>query len=85
MVSNKELQEITKIREKYGCGLNFAKKALESGDVEKFVIDNLDKSRILVNIKDNIEVEQIFIDYYAYYSENKEDPVLEIISSYWEA
>ena len=41
--------------------------------------------KILASIKDNIEVEQIFIDYYAYYSENKEDPVLEIISSYWEA
>ena len=41
--------------------------------------------KILVNIKDNNEVEQIFVDYYTYYSENKEDPVLEIISSYWEA
>lgn len=51
MISEKELQKITKIREKYGCGLNFAKKALESGDVEKFINDNLDKSRILVNIK----------------------------------
>lgn len=51
MLSKKELQEITKIRDKYGCGLNFAKKALESGNVEKFINDNLDKSRILVNIK----------------------------------
>ena len=51
MISEKELQKITKIREKYGCGLNFAKKALESGDVEKFINDNLDKSRILVNLK----------------------------------
>ena len=40
--------------------------------------------KILVSIKDNNEVEQIFVDYYTYYSENKEDPVLEIISSYWE-
>ena len=40
--------------------------------------------KILANIKDNIEVEQIFIDYYTYYSEDKEDSVLEIISSYWE-
>ena len=31
------------------------------------------------------EIEQIFVDYYTYYSENKEDPVLEIINSYWEA
>ena len=41
--------------------------------------------KILVSIKENNEVEQIFVDYYTYYSENKEDPVLEIISSYWEA
>ena len=40
--------------------------------------------KILVSIKDNNEVEQIFVDYYTYYSENKEDPVLEIINSYWE-
>ena len=39
---------------------------------------------ILVSIKNNNEVEQIFVDYYTYYSENKEDPVLEIINSYWE-
>ena len=51
MVSEEELQEIAKIREKYGCGLNFAKKALESGDVEKFMEDNLEESRKLVNIK----------------------------------
>ena len=41
--------------------------------------------KILVGIKDNDKIEQIFVDYYTYYSENKEDPVLEIISSYWEA
>ena len=41
--------------------------------------------KILVGIKNNDEIEQIFVDYYTYYSENKEDPVLEIISSYWEA
>ena len=40
--------------------------------------------KILASIKDNIDVEKIFIDYYTYYSENKEDPVLEIINSYWE-
>lgn len=50
MISEKELQKITKIREKYGCGLNFAKKALESGNVEKFVEDNLEESRKLVNV-----------------------------------
>ena len=40
--------------------------------------------KILVGIKDNDKIEQIFVDYYTYYSENKEDPILEIISSYWE-
>ena len=40
--------------------------------------------KILVSIKDNNEVEQIFVDYYTYYSENKEDPLLEIISTYWQ-
>ena len=62
--------------------LKYAKNSL------KYEINNNLKEliyKILASIKDNIEVEQIFIDYYAYYSENKEDPVLEIISSYWEA
>ena len=40
--------------------------------------------KILVSMKDNNEVEQIFVDYYTYYSENKEDPILEIINLYWE-
>ena len=40
--------------------------------------------KILVSIKNNNKVEQIFVDYYTYYSENKEDSVLEIINSYWE-
>lgn len=51
MISEKEIQKLIKIREKYGCGLNFAKKALESGNVEKFAEDNLGESRKLVNIK----------------------------------
>ena len=40
--------------------------------------------RILLNDKNNEEVENIFIDYIVYYSDNKEDPVLNIINSYWE-
>ena len=40
--------------------------------------------KILVSIKNNNKVEQIFVDYYTYYSENKEDSVLEIINLYWE-
>jgi len=62
--------------------LKYAKNSL------KYEINNTLKEliyKILVSIKDNIEVEQIFIDYYTYYSENKEDPILEIINSYWEA
>ena len=54
----------------------------------KYEINNTLKEliyKILVGIKNNDEIEQIFVDYYTYYSENKEDPVLEIISSYWEA
>ena len=40
--------------------------------------------RILLSAKNNEEVEKIFIDYLVYYSENKEDPILNIINSYWE-
>ena len=61
--------------------LKYAKNSL------KYEINNTLKEiiyKILASIKDNIEVEKIFIDYYTYYSENKEDPVLEIINSYWE-
>ena len=38
----------------------------------------------LLNAKNNKEVEKVFIDYIVYYSDNKEDPVLNIINSYWE-
>ena len=40
--------------------------------------------KILLSDKNNEEVENIFIDYIVYYSNNKEDPVLNIINSYWE-
>jgi len=36
----------------------------------------------LVNMKNNTEVEQIFIDYIVY-NEDRDDPVLELINSYW--
>ena len=36
----------------------------------------------LVNMKNNTEIEQIFIDYIVY-NEDKDDPVLELINSYW--
>ena len=37
---------------------------------------------ILFQIKNNTEVEQIFIDYIVY-NEDRDDPVLELINSYW--
>ena len=36
----------------------------------------------LANIKNNPEVEQIFIDYIVY-NEDRDDPVLELVNSYW--
>ena len=36
----------------------------------------------LANIKNNPEVEQIFIDYIVY-DEDRDDPVLELVNSYW--
>ena len=36
----------------------------------------------LVNMKNNTEIEQIFIDYIVY-NEDRDDPVLELINSYW--
>ena len=74
-----KLFDIEKVQ---NIALKYAKNSL------KYEINNNLKEliyKILASIKDNIEVEQIFVDYYTYYSENKEDPVLEIISSYWEA
>ena len=62
--------------------LKYAKNSLKyeiNNNLKEFIY------KILVGIKNNDEIEQIFVDYYTYYSENKEDPVLEIISSYWEA
>ena len=40
--------------------------------------------KILLSDKNNEEVENIFIDYIVYHSDNKEDPILNIINSYWE-
>ena len=34
--------------------------------------------------ENNEEVEKVFIDYIVYHSDNKEDPILNIINSYWE-
>ena len=59
--------------------IRYAKASLKqkiSNDL-KLVIYNF-----LVNMKNNTEIEQIFIDYIVY-NENKDDPVLELINSYW--
>ena len=37
---------------------------------------------ILFQIKNNTEVEQIFIDYIVY-NEDRDDPVLKLANSYW--
>jgi len=55
---------------------------LSKGPVKKI---NIGEEGAEIDIIFNSKVEQIFVDYYTYYSENKEDPVLEIINSYWEA
>ena len=62
--------------------LKYAKKTLREEEIDKELKKLIYK--ILLNVKNNEEVENIFIDYIVYYSDNKEDPVLNIINSYWE-
>ena len=59
--------------------VRYAKASLkqEISNKLKLVIYNF-----LVNMKNNTEVEQIFIDYIVY-NEDRDDPVLELINSYW--
>ena len=73
---NLELLDVEKAKD---FAIRYAKASLKqkiSNDL-KLVIYNF-----LVNMKNNTEVEQIFIDYIVY-NENKDDPVLELINSYW--
>ena len=73
---NLELLDLEKAK---NFAIRYAKASLKqkiSNDL-KLVIYNF-----LVNMKNNTEVEQIFIDYIVY-NENKDDPVLELINSYW--
>lgn len=73
---NLELLDMEKAKD---FAIRYAKASLKqkiSNDL-KLVIYNF-----LVNMKNNTEVEQIFIDYIVY-NENKDDPVLELINSYW--
>ena len=60
----------------------YTKKTLREEEIDKELKQLIYK--ILLNVKNNEEVEKVFIDYIVYYSDNKEDPVLNIINSYWE-
>ena len=73
---NLELLDVEKAKD---FAVRYAKASLkqEISNKLKLVIYNF-----LVNMKNNTEVEQIFIDYIVY-NEDKDDPVLELINSYW--
>ena len=73
---NLELLDVEKAKD---FAIRYAKASLKqkiSNDL-KLVIYNF-----LVNMKNNTEIEQIFIDYIVY-NENKDDTVLELINSCW--
>lgn len=73
---NLELLDVEKAKK---FTIRYAKASLKqkiSNDL-KLLIYNF-----LVNMKNNTEVEQIFIDYVVY-NEDRDDPVLELINSYW--
>ena len=73
---NLEFLDVEKARD---FAVRYAKASLkqEISNKLKLVIYNF-----LVNMKNNTEVEQIFIDYIVY-NEDRDDPVLELINSYW--
>lgn len=72
----------TDIKKAQETALKYARKTLREKEINKELKQLV--YRILLNDKNNEEVENIFIDYIVYYSDNKEDPVLNIINSYWE-
>ena len=76
------LLKFTDIKKAQEIALKYAKKTLREEEIDKELKKLVYK--ILLNVKNNEEVEKIFIDYIVYYSDNKEDPVLNIINSYWE-
>lgn len=76
------LLKFTDIKKAQGIALKYARKTLREEEIDKELKKLVYK--ILLNDKNNEEVENIFIDYIVYYSDNKEDPVLNIINSYWE-
>ena len=73
---NLEFLDVEKAKD---FAVRYAKVSLkqEISNKLKLVIYNF-----LFNMKDNTEVEQIFIDYIVY-NEDRDDPVLELINSYW--
>ena len=76
------LLEFTDIKKAQEIALKYARKTLREEEIDKELKQLT--YRILLNNKNNEEVENIFIDYIVYYSDNKEDPILNIINSYWE-
>ena len=76
------LLEFTDIKKAQEIALKYAKKTLREKEIDKELKQLV--YRILLNVKNNEEVENIFIDYIVYHSDNKEDPILNIINSYWE-
>ena len=76
------LLEFTDIKKAQEIALKYARKTLREEEIDKELKQLT--YRILLNDKNNEEVENIFIDYIVYYSDNKEDPILNIINSYWE-
>ncbi|PHI10948.1 hypothetical protein [Fusobacterium polymorphum] len=76
------LLKFTDIKKAQEIALKYAKKTLREEEIDKELKQLV--YRILLNDKNNEEIENIFIDYIVYYSDNKEDSILNIINSYWE-
>lgn len=76
------LLKFTDIKKAQEIALKYAKKTLREEEIDKELKKLIYK--ILLSDKNKEEVENIFINYIVYYSDNKEDPVLNIINSYWE-
>ena len=76
------LLKFTDIKKAQEIALKYAKKTLREEEIDKELKQLV--YRILLNDKNNEEVENIFIDYIVYHSDNKEDSILNIINLYWE-
>ena len=76
------LLEFNDIKKAQEIALKYAKKTLREEGIDKELKQLV--YRILLNDKNNEEIEKVFIDYIVYYSDNKEDSILNIINLYWE-